>query len=285
MNDERLKDLLKPFVLSDSQVQEVYKRFCNQIRNGLSAATHKAADTKCYVTYVHDLPTGDEVGKYLALDLGGTNFRVLLVTLKGHHEAEVDSMIFAVPQQIMLGPGDQLFDHIAQCLAKFVEEHKVCGEQLPLGFTFSFPCVQLGLTKALLVRWTKGFKCSGVEQQDVGQLLKEAIARRGDLKIDVMAILNDTTGTLMSCAHRNPECRIGVIVGTGCNACYVEKVEEVDLLESQYKQSNKQILINTEWGAFGDGGQLEFIRTEYDKIIDRNSLNAGTQLFEKMISG
>lgn len=285
MHDERLKEFLKPLILSDSQLQEAYKRFCNEIRKGLSASEHEQADTKCYVTYVQDLPTGNEVGKYLALDLGGTNFRVLLVTLKGHHEAVVESEIYAVPKDIMLGPGEELFDHIAQCLATFVEGHKVASEHLPLGFTFSFPCVQLGLTKALLVRWTKGFQCSGVEQEDVGRLLKEAIARRGDLEIHVMAILNDTTGTLMSCAHRNPECHIGVIIGTGCNACYVEKVDQVELLEPEYKVNNRYVLINTEWGAFGDGGLLDFIRTDYDKEIDKKSLNAGTQIFEKMISG
>lgn len=53
------------------------------------------------------------------------------------------------------------------------------NERLPLGFTFSFPLVQLGLTKGLLVRWTKGFNCEGVVNADVVQLLKDAIARRG----------------------------------------------------------------------------------------------------------
>lgn len=34
-----------------------------------------------------------------------------------------------------------------------------------------------------------------------------------DVQIDVCAILNDTTGTLMSCAWKNFNCRIGLIVG------------------------------------------------------------------------
>jgi hypothetical protein len=34
-----------------------------------------------------------------------------------------------------------------------------------------------------------------------------------DVQIDVCAILNDTTGTLMSCAWKNSDCRIGLIVG------------------------------------------------------------------------
>lgn len=45
-------------------------------------------------------------------------------------------------------------------------------EKLPLGFTFSFPCSQEGLTKARLTTWTKGFKCAGVEGEDVVSLLK-----------------------------------------------------------------------------------------------------------------
>ncbi|XP_054737227.1 hexokinase type 2 [Anastrepha obliqua] len=285
MQDQNLKDFLKEFIISDSQLQEVYKRFTAEIRKGLSQAAHKQADTKCYMTYVQDLPTGDEKGNYLALDLGGTNFRVLRVALKGHHEAEINSKVYAVPKEIMTGSGTQLFDHIANCLAEFVNEHSLGDQHLPLGFTFSFPCIQLGLTKGLLVRWTKGFQCAGVEKEDVGRLLKEAIARRGDLVIEVMAILNDATGTLMSCAHRNPECRIGVIIGTGCNACYVERVENAELLEPEYKIDKPNILVNTEWGAFGENGQLEFVRTDYDRKVDKHSLNAGTQLFEKMISG
>lgn len=79
----------------------------------------------------------------------------------------------------MLGSGEELFDHIANCLANFMKEHNVYAERLSLGFTFSFPLVQLGLTKGLLVKWTKGFNCSNVAGEDVVQLLKDAIKRRG----------------------------------------------------------------------------------------------------------
>ena len=68
-------------------------------------------------------------------------------------------------------------------------------------------CWQEGLTVGRLATWTKGFKCSGVEGEDVVGLLREAIDRRGDLKLDICAILNDTTGCLMSCAWKEPKCR------------------------------------------------------------------------------
>lgn len=285
MVDVEIRELMQPFVLSDYQVQEVYSRFCLEIAKGLRRTTHEQASTKCFPTYVQDLPTGDEMGKYLALDLGGTNFRVLLVTLKGHHEATVESQIYAVPKDLMVGPGVELFDHIAECLAKFVAKHDMHNAYLPLGFTFSFPCIQMGLREAKLTRWTKGFNCPGVEGEDVGLMLHDAIQRRGDAEIAVVALLNDTTGTLMSCAHRNPDCRVGVIVGTGCNACYVEHVDNVDLLDTDFKRIQKQVIVNVEWGAFGDHGQLEFVRTDYDREVDRKSINRSEQLFEKMTSG
>lgn len=34
-----------------------------------------------------------------------------------------------------------------------------------------------------------------------------------DIEIDVCAILNDTTGTLMSCAWKKHNCKIGLIIG------------------------------------------------------------------------
>ena len=45
------------------------------------------------------------------------------------------------------------------------------------------------------------------------------------------------------------------------------------------------MIINTEWGAFGEQGTLDFITTEFDRDIDANSVNPSKQLFEKMISG
>ena len=129
----------------------------------------------------------------------------------------MDNEVFAISKEIMEGPGEQLFDHIAACLATFIKSRKLEEQVLPLGFTFSFPVHQKGLDKGELITWTKGFKCEGVEGVDVVSLLKKAIKKRADVTIEVTAILNDTTGCLLSCAWKNPKCRIGLIIGTGTN--------------------------------------------------------------------
>ncbi|XP_049872311.1 hexokinase type 2 isoform X1 [Pectinophora gossypiella] len=281
-NLPRIREECEVLQMTDKQLREIMKRLHNDLVKGLGKDTHAKSIVKCWITYIQDLPNGKERGKFLALDLGGTNFRVLIINL-GENHFDMQSKIYAIPQHIMTGTGMALFDHIAECLANFMKEHGVYEERLALGFTFSFPLKQLGLTKGILQRWTKGFSCSGVVGEDVVQGLKDAIARRGDVQIDICAILNDTTGTLMSCAWKNHNCKIGLIVGTGSNACYVEKTENCDQFDGE--AGKPELLINTEWGAFGDDGTLDFVRTEFDREVDSNSINPGKQIQEKMISG
>ncbi|XP_036986765.1 hexokinase-2 isoform X1 [Artibeus jamaicensis] len=269
--------------LSDETLLEISKRFRKEMEKGLGATTHPTASVKMLPTFVRSTPDGTEHGEFLALDLGGTNFRVLWVrvTDNGLQKVEMENQIYAIPEDIMRGTGTQLFDHIAECLANFMDKLQIKDKKLPLGFTFSFPCIQTKLDESFLVSWTKGFKCSGVEGKDVVTLIQKAIQRRGDFDIDIVAMVNDTVGTMMTCGYDDQNCEIGLIVGTGSNACYMEEMRHIDTVEGD----EGRMCINMEWGAFGDDGVLDDIRTEFDQEIDMGSLNPGKQLFEKMISG
>lgn len=76
------------------------------------------------------------------------------------------------------------------------------------------------------------------------------------------------------------------LVGTGSNSCYVEKLDKIESkISGKYDESMPHMLINTEWGAFGERGTLDFVVTEFDRDIDDNSINPKTQIYEKMISG
>jgi len=286
----KVEKLTRELNLDNDALNKVSSLLLHEFNLGLGKDSNANATVKMFPTFVRDVPNGKEHGKFLALDLGGTNFRVLIIDIDGD-KFHMESEIYAIPQQIMLGSGTQLFDRIAECLANFMEKSDVKHLRLPLGFTFSFPCVQEGLTAAKLVQWTKGFNCDGVVGRDVVELLREAIKRRSDIDIDVMAVVNDAAGTLMSCAHKNRECRVGVIVGTGTNACYMETLENVPLfdpkkeIDPELECEPDQVIINTEWGAFGDNHCLDFVRTSWDHMVDKISLNNGKQLFEKMISG
>ncbi|XP_006870843.1 PREDICTED: hexokinase-2 [Chrysochloris asiatica] len=269
--------------LSDETLQEISKRFRKEMEKGLGVTTHPTASVKMLPTFVRSTPDGTEHGEFLALDLGGTNFRVLWVKVidNGLQRVEMKNQIYAIPEDIMRGSGTQLFDHIAECLANFMGQLQIKDKKLPLGFTFSFPCHQTKLDESFLVTWTKGFKSSGVEGKDVVALIRKAIQRRGDFDIDIVAVVNDTVGTMMTCGYDDQNCEIGLIVGTGSNACYMEEMRHIDTVEGD----EGRMCINMEWGAFGDDGTLNDILTEFDREIDMGSLNPGKQLFEKMISG
>uniref|UniRef100_A0A667HDR1 Hexokinase-2 n=1 Tax=Lynx canadensis TaxID=61383 RepID=A0A667HDR1_LYNCA len=269
--------------LSDENLLEISQRFRKEMEKGLGATTHPTASVKMLPTFVRSTPDGTEHGEFLALDLGGTNFRVLRVrvTDNGLQKVEMENQIYAIPEDLMRGSGTQLFDHIAECLANFMDKLQIKDKKLPLGFTFSFPCVQTKLDESFLVSWTKGFKSSGVEGKDVVTLIRKAIQRRGDFDIDIVAVVNDTVGTMMTCGYDDQNCEIGLIVGTGSNACYMEEMRHIDMVEGD----EGRMCINMEWGAFGDDGTLDDFRTEFDQEIDMGSLNPGKQLFEKMISG
>jgi hexokinase len=63
------------------------------------------AAIKMLPSYVRSVPNGTEKGDFLALDLGGTNFRVLLIRLEGR-QSEMTSKIFRVPDNVMKGTGE-----------------------------------------------------------------------------------------------------------------------------------------------------------------------------------
>ena len=88
-----------------------------------------------------------------------------------------------------------------------------------------------------------------------------------------------------SCAWKDNRCRIGLILGTGTNACYLEDIKNIETINPEDFPGQEHMVINTEWGAFGDNGELDFVKTKWDVAVDDTSVNPGKQLFEKMISG
>uniref|UniRef100_A0A3B4E5T8 Hexokinase-2 n=1 Tax=Pygocentrus nattereri TaxID=42514 RepID=A0A3B4E5T8_PYGNA len=268
---------------SDETLRDIMSRFRMEMEKGLGRDTNPTATVKMLPTFVRSIPDGSEKGDFIALDLGGSNFRILRV--KVSHEkkqtVQMESQNYETPEDIIHGSGSRLFDHVAECLGDFMEKQNIKDKKLPVGFTFSFPCAHTKLDEAVLLTWTKRFKASGVEGMDVVKLLNKAIKKRGDYDADIMAVVNDTVGTMMTCGFDDQRCEVGIIIGTGTNACYMEELRHIDMVEGD----EGRMCINTEWGAFGDDGMLEDIRTEFDREIDRGSLNPGKQLFEKMVSG
>lgn len=51
--------------------------------------------------------------------------------------------------------------------------------------------------------------------------------------------------------------RIGMIIGTGSNAAFLERADRVHHWEGE-RHGEKNVIIDIEWGAFGDNGTYIF---------------------------
>ncbi|XP_015157919.2 hexokinase-4 isoform X4 [Gallus gallus] len=282
---EKVEQILSEFRLKEEDLRKVMHRMQKEMDRGLKLETHEEASVKMLPTYVRSTPEGSEVGDFLSLDLGGTNFRVMLVKVgegeEGQWKVKTKHQMYSIPEDAMTGTAEMLFDYISECISDFLDKHQMKHKKLPLGFTFSFPVRHEDIDKGILLNWTKGFKASGAEGNNVVGLLRDAIKRRGDFEMDVVAMVNDTVATMISCYYEDHRCEVGMIVGTGCNACYMEEMHNVELVEGD----EGRMCVNTEWGAFGASGELDEFLLEYDRVVDETSLNPGQQLYEKIIGG
>ncbi|KAG0520752.1 hypothetical protein BDA96_08G101000 [Sorghum bicolor] len=172
---------------------------------------------KMIISYVDNLPTGNEEGVFYALDLGGTNFRRV---------AKRESKEVSIPPHLMSGNASELFGFIASALAKYIaseEGHSNVfddDKQRELGFTFSFPVRQTSIASGTLIKWTKAFSIDDAVGEDVVAELQTAMEKQGvDMRVAALDVV------------------IGVILGTGSNAAYVEEASAIPKLEGELPKS------------------------------------------------
>merc|ERR1711892_274243 len=284
-NGDSTEDVLEAvsgLIVHADRVERVKEVFREEVELGLKFGLEKSS-VQMETTYVTQLLNGSETGKFLALDLGSTNFRVLLVELADGKITDEIVRHFGVSTETRTGPGANLFSYLADCIKTFLQDLSLLSEQMNLGFTFSFPMSQEGLSSARLVSWTKSFNCPGVEGEEVVGLLQSAIDYK-KLQVKVVAILNDTTGTLVAGSYVDPKCTVGLIMGSGHNGCYFESSENM----VRWSGGKQWVIVDPEFGAFGDpgkGGVLDFLRSEFDNMVDAASLLPGKYTFEKYIGG
>ncbi|CCF60361.1 hypothetical protein KAFR_0J02970 [Kazachstania africana CBS 2517] len=283
---DEIHELENLFSVSNEKLQEITKHFITELDKGLSK---KGGNIPMIPGWVMEYPTGTESGDFLAIDLGGTNLRVVLIKLGGDRTFDSTQSKYKIPEEMRTSQNrDDIFGFIAESLKAFVDEQFPQGvdKPLPLGFTFSFPASQDKINQGVLQRWTKGFDIPNVEGHDVVPLLQEQIAKR-NIPIDVVALINDTTGTLVASLYTDADTKMGVIFGTGVNGAYYDVVSDIEKLQGRLADdipNDSPMAINCEYGSF-DNEHVVLPRNKFDLVIDEESPRPGQQAFEKMTSG
>ncbi|CAO1940890.1 unnamed protein product [Urochloa humidicola] len=261
-----------------ARLRQVVDAMVVEMHAGL--ASDGGSKLKMLLTFVDALPTGNEEGIYYAIDLGGTNFRVLRVEVGAGSVVTSRKVELPIPEELTKGTIEELFNFVAIALKDFVESEDGKDEQRALGFTFSFPVRQTSVSSGSLIRWTKGFSIENAAGKDVAQCLNEALARSG-LNVRVTALVNDTVGTLALGHYHDEDTVAAVIIGAGTNACYIERTDAIIKCQGLLTNSGGMV-VNMEWGNFWSS---HLPRTPYDISLDDETQNRNDQGFEKMISG
>ncbi|URD93325.1 glucose homeostasis [Musa troglodytarum] len=109
-----LKELEERCATPVGKLRQVADAMAVEMHAGL--ASEGGSKLKMLISYVNNLPTGEETGLFYALDLGGTNFRVLRVQLGGK-ERRVLKQEFeevSIPPLLMVGGSDVGEDVVAE---------------------------------------------------------------------------------------------------------------------------------------------------------------------------
>ncbi|CAG8903733.1 unnamed protein product [Penicillium egyptiacum] len=184
---QQLEEFLSPISLDEAVLYKLARRFSTTYRN--LALT---SDQQFLPTPVTQLPTGRETGRYLAIDVGGSNLRVAFIELLGE---AVDSDVrptdatersrdtirkaqrqrvkrtleraWPIQEHLKMDKAEDLFSWIGDCIAEVVAESlssdatkKDIPAELDMGITFSFPIMQESLAEATLMPMGKGFAIS-----------------------------------------------------------------------------------------------------------------------------
>ena len=144
--------------LLDTLLEEVQRDLKQQLRiedllalsNKLQAELqqHMISSPQCMLpSYIYELPTGQEQGTYLALEVGGSNLRIALVELNGRSLGMriQRTMCFPIITDIRQLKEYRFFDWMAERIGDLLGMeaeplgHTNGNEPLPMGVAWSFP--------------------------------------------------------------------------------------------------------------------------------------------------
>ena len=296
--------IMRPLHELQKEALALFSEPCNIQRMSHMSVCLKAAyvkklrcGTECMLpSFCHRLPTGREKGTFIALDMGGSTFRVALVELStesaGDGGMRIRHMtVNKINESIRKLPARAFFAWMAGKMQEMLHQCKdaqICQDDFfSVGLCWSFPVEQTSHQGGTVQPMGKGFKAhEGVIGQDLGYLIESACRELG-LEVRVNAIVNDSSATLLSQAYKDPTTTMSVILGTGTNAAVYLPVSDLGpvkfgMRDSLWFAQAERVIINTEVSMFGKGILPE---TRWDEELNCAHIAPNFQPLEYMTTG
>lgn len=99
--EKAIQEVKLDLMVSKEQLKLVQLEFLSEMVAGLES--DGGSTIRMLPSYVHQRPTSDITGDYYALDLGGTNFRVLELKIVNGRVVSNESQKFVIPEKHMKG--------------------------------------------------------------------------------------------------------------------------------------------------------------------------------------
>jgi len=255
---EQIRKIRNEFRLSTSELWRISDAFL--------ADMQEKNMLRMFNTFISPVKSVDD-GEYITIDFGGSNIRMALFQVKNRQANILHISKIRLRSRVKdYTTSDyslkDIFDLIAKQLSKIVDHKK----EYKLVHTFSFAFVSSSKNNAVLPNFTKGIQLRFSPTQDINALLKQSF-EEANLKITPVAIINDTTSSLVTGNFQNPQTDIALIAGTGHNSCFISASGEIINIESGYFAKNLPL-------------------TKYDKqLFSLLTPEEQTQLFEILTAG
>lgn len=209
----------------------------------------------------------------IVIDAGGTNFRSCLVTFDANGCASISEMektkMPGVERELSK---KEFFEQFASNL-----EH-LKNKADSIGFCFSYPMQITDNGDGILLGFSKEVKAPEVVGSRIGECLKEALVARGWNEPKRVTMLNDTVAALLAGAAASKKGReyssyIGLILGTGMNAAYIQPAIPT-------RENFPQQIVVCE------SGKTRCVnRSDFDIALDKKTQKPGEFYMEKLCSG
>lgn len=249
--------------------------FTGEMQSGLDGTASSLLMIPTYISMEKELPLNESV---IAIDAGGTNFRVAVI----HFDENGKPVVEDFQNHPMPGTkGEISKEEFFETMADHIMP--VLHRSNKISFCFSYPTEILPNRDGRLIKFSKEVKVRNVEGEIIGKNLMDVFKKRGCEEEKSIIILNDTVATLLAGKASSPgrafDSYIGFILGTGTNICYAEKCSNIGKVPG-IKDNGGSMLINIESGAYSKAP-----RGMMDLELDRTTVNPGDFAFEKAISG
>ncbi len=273
---KKVSGFLKKNVMApeDIDIESCCRAFLEEMEKGLAGQKSSLEMIPTYIETEKPVPKNQPV---IAIDAGGTNFRVAVVRFNEKQEAVIEGpKLYQMPGINQQVTKNEFFAVMAEYVKDFV------GTGKNIGFCFSYPTEIFPNKDGKLIRFSKEIKAREVVGQMIGENLNSALGAMGCRNDKHIVLLNDTVAALLAGRAGFPDRQfdsyVGFILGTGTNCCYVEQNKNIK--KTKGLDPAKSQIINTESGGFAKGPMGKI-----DLQLDQSTINPGQQTFEKMISG